>query len=61
MAEKRPKNGKNGRKTAENGRKVHRGYLVGNEFSRVSSHSPTTNDVQNCQLSITDTISLDRL
>ena len=39
-------NGRKWLKMAENGRKwqkkVHRGYLVGNGFSRVSRHSPTT-------------------
>ena len=34
----------------ENGRKkVHRDYLVGNGFSRVSRHSPTTNRITNYQ------------
>ena len=36
-------NGRKWLKMAENGgKKVHRGYLVGNGFSRVSRHSPTT-------------------
>ena len=36
-------NGRKWPKMGENGRKkVHRGYLVGNGFSRVSRHSPTT-------------------
>ena len=39
-------NGRKWLKMAENGRKwqkkVHRGYLIGNGFSRVSRHSPTT-------------------
>ena len=36
-------NGGKWQKMVENGRKkVHRGYLVGNGFSRVSRHSPTT-------------------
>ena len=35
--------GRKWQKMAENGRKkVHRGYLVENGFSRVSGHSPTT-------------------
>ena len=39
-------NGRKWSKIIENGRKKdHRGYLVGNGFSRVSRHSPTTGDV----------------
>ena len=39
-------NGRKWSKMAENGRKkVHRGYLVENGFSRVSRHSPTTSYV----------------